>query len=63
MQIEIPREYRKIYEEIRYEPINADEIRKKVNMPISEVNTILTMLELEGFIESAPGSYYKRKEF
>lgn len=63
MQIEIPREYKKIYEEIKHEPINADEIRKKVNMPISEVNTILTMLELEGFIESTPGSYYKRKEF
>ena len=61
--VEIPKEYRKIYEKIKNEPINADEIRKKVNMPISEVNTILTMLELEGLIESIPGSYFKRKEF
>ena len=61
--VEIPKEYKKIYEKIKGEPINADEIRKKVNMPISEVNTILTMLELEGFIESIPGSYFKRKEF
>lgn len=61
--IEIPQEYRKVYEKITIEPINVDEIRKKVNMPISEVNTILTMLELEGFIESLPGSNFKRKEF
>ncbi len=61
--IEIPEEYRKIYEKIKDNPINADEIKKKVSMPISEINTILTMLELEGFIESIPGSYFKRKEF
>lgn len=62
MQIEIPEEYRKIYEKIIKEPTNADEIRKKVNLSISEINTILTMLELEGFIESIPGNYFKRKE-
>lgn len=58
---EIPEQYRKIYEKIKDKPINADEIRKKVNMQISEVNTILTMLELEGLIEVLPGSYFKRK--
>lgn len=63
LQIEIPEEYRNIYNKIQKEPINADEIMKKVEMPISEINTILTMLELEGFIESLPGSYFKRKEF
>jgi len=63
LQIEIPKEYRKVFETINKTPTNADEIRKKVNMPISEVNTILTMLELEGFIESMPGNNFKRKEF
>jgi len=63
MQIEIPEEYKKIYEAISTNPINADEIAKKVKKSISEVNTILTMLELEGFIESTPGNHFKRKEF
>lgn len=62
-EIEVPEEYKKIYEKIQREPINADEICKKIRKPISEVNTILTMLELEGFIESLPGSYFRRKEF
>lgn len=61
MEIEIPEEYRKIYEKIEGEPINVDEISKKVKKPVSEVNTILTMLELEGFIENLPGNYFKRK--
>lgn len=58
----IPEEYKKIYEKIAYEPINVDELRKKLNMPISEVNTVLTMMELEGLIESRPGNCFKRKE-
>lgn len=62
-EIEVPEEYKKIYEKIQNEPINADEISKKIKKSISEVNTVLTMLELEGFIESIPGSYFKRKEF
>jgi len=61
MIVEIPEEYRKIYDEIEIEPINSDEISKKVKMSINEVNTILTMLELEGFIENLPGNYFKRK--
>ena len=62
-EIEVPEEYKRIYQKIQREPINADEICKKIKKSISEVNTILTMLELEGFIESVPGNYYKRKEF
>ena len=59
--VEVPQEYKKVYECISKEPITSDEIIKKTNMPISEVNTILTMLELEGFIESLPGNYFKKK--
>lgn len=61
--IEIPEEYREIYNQIKNEPINVDEIAKKIKRKINEVNTILTMLELEGFIESLPGNYFKRKGF
>lgn len=62
-EIEVPEEYKKVYQKIQREPINADEISKKIKKPINEINTILTMLELEGFIESVPGNYFKRKEF
>lgn len=61
MTVEVPEEYRKVFENIGKEPINSDEISKKAKISICEVNTILTMLELEGFIESLPGNYYKRK--
>jgi len=60
--IDIPEEYRNIYEQFKGEALNVDEIRKKVKLNISELNTMLTMMELEGYIESLPGNYFKRKE-
>lgn len=62
IKIDIPEEYKKIYTQIKDETLNVDEIRKKVNLSISELNTLLTMMELEGYIESLPGNYFKRKE-
>lgn len=62
LEIEIPEEYRKVYEQIENQNLNADEISKKIKMNVSQVNTILTMLELEGYIEAMPGNYFKRKE-
>ena len=61
MKVEIPEEYRQVYEIISEESISSDEISRKIKVNIREVNTILTMLELEGFIESLPGNCYKRK--
>ena len=49
-KIEIPEEYRKVYKLINGK-LNADEISRKAKINISETNTILTMLELEGFIK------------
>lgn len=62
-QLEIPDEYREVYEKIQTKAINASEISKLTQKSISEINTILTMLELEGFIENLPGNNFKRKEF
>ena len=61
MIVDIPKEYMEIYEQISKYPVNSDEISKKTNKSISDVNTALTLLELEGFIESIPGNYYVRK--
>ena len=61
MIVDVPKEYEDVYRSISEEPINSDEISKKTNKNISEVNTALTLLELEGFIESIPGNFYVRK--
>ena len=60
MQVEIPEEYKKVYDALQ-EPLNSDEVSKKTKMKIVEVNTILTMLELEGYIESMPGNFFRRR--
>lgn len=60
LQIEIPEEYKTVYDVLQ-SPLNADEISKKTKMNIIEINTILTMLELEGYVESMPGNFFRRK--
>lgn len=60
LQIEIPEEYKMVYDALQ-EPLNADEISKKAKMSIIEINTILTMLELEEYVESMPGNFFRRK--
>lgn len=62
LKVEIPTEYSKIYEAIKEKSLTADEISKATKMNIIEVNTILTMLELEGYIQALPGNSYKAKE-
>ena len=56
--INIPEEYMPVYQYISQDPINIDEICKKTNLEISKVNYILTMLELEGYIEQLPGKNF-----
>ena len=56
--VDIPEEYMSVYKYISKKPINIDEICKKAKMEISSVNYILTMLELEGYIEQLPGKYF-----
>ena len=56
----VPEEYLPVYKCISEKPINIDEICKKTKLEISNVNFILTMLELEGYIEQLPGKYFIR---
>ena len=56
--IDVPEEYRECYNMIEKNPISSNQISKLTNKSISEVNTILTMLELEGLIKSLPGNYF-----
>lgn len=58
--INVPEEYLPVYKNITENPINIDELCKKTKMEISQVNYILTMLELEGYIEQLPGKNFVR---
>lgn len=51
------KEYNEIYQCITENPISLNEIYKKSSKSISEVNNILLMLELEGYIEKVVGGY------
>ena len=52
--------FKEVYENLCALPQTADEIAKRVNKKISEVNEILFMLEVDGFAESLPGDKYIR---
>lgn len=56
--VDVPEEYMPVYKYISKNPINIDEICKKTKMEISSVNYILTMMELEGYIEQLPGKNF-----
>lgn len=55
----MPKEYEKIYKILKQGNLTVDEISRKTNTNIIEVNTKLTMLELEGYIERMPGNVFK----
>lgn len=52
--------FKEVYDNLCTLPQTADEISKRVNKKISEVNEILFMLEVDGFAESLPGDRYIR---
>lgn len=60
--IEVPEEYLPVYKYISNQPINIDEICKKTKLEISKVNCILTMLELEGYIQQLPGKNFVKND-
>ena len=57
---EIPKQYSDIYDLISVEPKGFDEIQAQTNLETEELLTLLTMMEVEGFIEQIDGDRYKR---
>ena len=51
-------EYKKVYEVLTNVPININQICKKANLRMGEVNQIITMLEIEGLIKSLPNNEF-----
>lgn len=59
---EIKPEYKELYNLITEDPIEINELAKKSKLDISELNQKITIMEIEGYIESLPGNEYKRVE-
>lgn len=53
---EIPKEYREIYK-ILSEPLSVNELSTKLKIEVTEVYSILFMLELEGLIKKCDNKY------
>lgn len=51
------KDYNEVYQLITEKPISLNEISKKSNKNIIEINHILLMLELDGYIEKVVGGY------
>lgn len=62
LESKIPQQYQEVYRLLEKEPIHINEITKKSQYSISELNGILTMMEIEGYIQRLASNLYKRKE-
>lgn len=52
-------EYKEIYNELSGDAVHINQICRNINKDISYVSSILTILELEGYIEQLPGKLFK----
>lgn len=57
-KVKVNQEYKKVYDVLGTVPMNINEICKKTNSPMAEVNQIITMLEIEGLIKSLPNNQF-----
>ena len=60
-EVNINNEYKKIYEILTNIPMHINEICKKTNSSMAEVNQIITMLEIEGLIKSLPNNQFVKE--
>lgn len=58
----IPEEYLPIYNLLSDQPIHINKIAKQLNTTISELNAIITLMELDGYIMQLPGNQFIKKE-
>lgn len=58
----MPEEYLQIYRVLSSEEMHINEIARKLNKTIQEINPIITMLEIEGYVEQQQINYFKRKD-
>lgn len=59
IELEVKPEYQKIYKAIKSGANHINQICKITKMNVSEISSILLMMELEELIVSKPGNYYE----
>ena len=60
-EVKIEKEYKSIYEVLKSGPIEINELSKKLKENIVQINQKLTLMEIEGLIETLPGNIVKRR--
>ena len=58
----MPKEYEEIYSIIKEKQIHINEICKILKKDVSQIMPILTILEIEGYIEQLVGNEFKIKD-
>lgn len=58
----IPKEYLPIYNLLSDEPIHINKIAKELDTTVSQINAIITLMELDGYIIQLAGNEFKKKE-
>lgn len=61
-EIEIPNQYKKIYQILQKEDMHINEISKELKISLPEISSTITIMELEGYIEKTDKNQYKIKE-
>ena len=61
-QKKVPDEYKKVYDAITDIAISIEELKMQTRLDTVTLNSQLSMLELEGYIEELPGGCYIRNE-
>ena len=59
--VQVPGEYKAVYEILSNGKMHIDEIAKRLNVQINSLNATLTLMELEGYVNRLPGKFYIRK--
>lgn len=59
-KVKIPKEYENIYNAIEEQPTHIEVICKKLQTSISEINSALMLMEIEGYIKSLPGNFVEK---
>lgn len=57
-KINLPEEEKKVFE-ILIDPLSKEEISQKLNKPITEINILVTMLEIRGLVKQSEGKIYR----
>lgn len=60
-KMKVKKEYIEIYNLLKKSPTNINEIARTLNINIAELNMKLTMMEIDGLIETLPGNIIKSK--